>query len=74
MPTGRRIESPGLTDGWDGSNVSMSPTGVAAREAFGVARCMFALENQVVGKGERREEGSNLCQRKKIVFKEKPPE
>jgi hypothetical protein len=31
---------------------------------------MFALENQVVGKGKRREEGINLCQRKKMVFKQ----
>jgi len=37
LPIGRRIESPGLTDGRDGSKVSMSPMGVVGREAFGVA-------------------------------------
>ena len=45
LPTGRRIESSGLTDGRDGSNVSMYPTGVVEREAFGVARWIFALKN-----------------------------
>ena len=53
LPTGRRIKSSGLIDGRDGSNVSMSPTGVVDREAFGVARWIFALKNQMVGKGEK---------------------
>jgi len=44
LPIGRRIESPGLRDGRDGSNVSMSSTGVDAREASGVTRQEFALE------------------------------
>ena len=57
LPTGRRIEPSGLTDGRDGSNVSMSPTGVVEHEAFRVARWIFALKNQVVGKGEREKRG-----------------
>ena len=51
LPTGRRIEPSRLTDGQDRSNVSMYPAGVVEREAFGVARWIFALKNQVVGKG-----------------------
>ena len=51
------IESSGLTVGRDRSNVSMSPTGVVEREAFGVAKWIFALKNQVVGKGEKEERG-----------------
>lgn len=40
LPTGRRIESSGLTDGRDGSNVprAMSRTGVVKHEVFGVVR------------------------------------
>ena len=37
----------------------MSPTGVFEREAFGVARWIFALRNQMA----RREEGINLLQK-----------
>ena len=58
LPTGRRmIESSGLTDGRDGSNVSMYPTGVIEREAFGVARWIFVLKNQVVGERAKEERG-----------------
>jgi hypothetical protein len=45
---GRRIESLGLRDGRDGSNVSMSSTGVVAREASGVTIWEFALERSVI--------------------------
>ena len=56
LPTGRRmIESSGLIDRRDGSNVSMSSTRVVEREAFGVARWIFALKHQVVGEGEKEE-------------------
>jgi hypothetical protein len=51
LPMGRRIESLGLTDGRDGSNASMSPTGVVAREVFGVMIWVFALESQVARVG-----------------------
>ena len=57
LPTGRRIESSGLIDRRDGSNVSMFLTGVVEREAFGVARWIFALKNQVAGKGKKEERG-----------------
>ena len=46
LPIGRRTESPGFTDGRDGSNASMSSTGVVAREPSGVARYDFALERK----------------------------
>ena len=41
----------------------MSPTGVVAREAFGVARWVFPLENRVPGRVKSREEGINLSQK-----------
>jgi hypothetical protein len=47
LPIGRRIESPGLRDGRDGSNVSMSSTGVVEREQSGVTRWVSALEEPV---------------------------
>ena len=47
LPIRRRIESLGLRDGRDGSNISVSSTGVVAREASGVMRWEFALEKPV---------------------------
>ena len=40
---GKRIEFHGFRDGRDGSNASMSSTGVVAREVSGVTRLEFAL-------------------------------
>ena len=45
---GRRIESLGHRDGRDGSNVSMSSTGLVTREASGETRWEFALERPVI--------------------------
>ena len=74
LPTGRRmIESSGLTDRRDGSNVSMSPTGMVEREPFGVARWIFVLKNQVVGKGEKEERGYQSLSRKRIAKPKSPP-
>jgi hypothetical protein len=58
LPVGRRIASPGLRDGRDGSNASMSSsTGVVAREAFGVTRREFALEQPNIQYPRRRKKG-----------------
>ena len=60
LPTGRRVESSGLTDGRDGSNVpqAMSRTGVVKHEVFGVVRWILALKDQVVGMGKGEERGN----------------
>lgn len=51
LPMGRRTESLGLTDGRDGSNASISPIGVVAREVFGVMIWVFALKSQAATVG-----------------------
>src|SRR6266853_6676398 len=43
---------PGLTDGRDGSNVSMTSTGVVAREPSDVTRWEFALESQGINRDQ----------------------